>query len=329
MLSEEKEQTQIWPSQIIHKELGVSIREIIEVMVKQESTVYKCPDYENLVLHIETASGTGTSTHVLKYRRKVCKWFFAVIDQLQINRETAAIAMSYLDRFTASVASTSRFPCNAEFFQLSAISALYLAMKIGDVLVIAIEDLVLLSSGRISKCDLEQMEKALLPSLGWRVHPPTVVSFIRMILRLMPAPNSDSIENVNVADFEIRRSILELSCFYAELSLWDYNLCVWPSRPSIVGMASVLNAMGTIDVACMSYESKRQFTNIILSVSPHLNPDSEILKNTKQRLQELFVESGSSHLFGTNTAINNTELITESRAMFSQSPVCVSKLDQA
>ncbi len=147
--------------------------DVLFVIFEQEGTVYKCDDYiSGFHKHRHTIkrvcfSRDSPSTQSLvssesskvdeSWRELICEWIFNIIDYYSFNRETAAVAMSYLDRFLASRPSVSR-----ETFQLAAMTALYLAIKLLEPCHLQANDLAKLSHGRYSAEHIVIMEESIL-----------------------------------------------------------------------------------------------------------------------------------------------------------------------
>ena len=79
------------------------------------------------------------------WRRKICQWSFKVIDHYKIDREVVSGAMNILDRYMAvetkclnrdrmDICSDQAFPkaIDSRTFQLTAMTSLYLAIKLSD-----------------------------------------------------------------------------------------------------------------------------------------------------------------------------------------------------
>ena len=83
------------------------------------------------------------------------------------HREVVAVALSYLDRYLATRA------VNRRIFQLAAMTALYLAIKLYEPGKLRLASLIELSRGYFLAEHIVIMEDSILQSLGWHVHPPT------------------------------------------------------------------------------------------------------------------------------------------------------------
>ena len=173
-----------------------------------------------------SASGNTQSTQINEvWREKICEWCYQVVDHFDFHREVVAVAVSCLDRYLATRA------VNRRIFQLAAMTALYLAIKLYEPGKLRMASLIELSRGYFLAEHIVTMEDSMLQSLGWHVHPPTSFAFVRDLVRLLP-------EDVAPA---ARHDVAELARFLTELSVCDYGLAT--KRPSSVALACIVNAV--------------------------------------------------------------------------------------
>ena len=102
----------------------------IRTMRKQEVTHHQCADYMR-----DSDSYLSTASQIVdeESRIKMCEWCYQVVDFCKFRRETVGIGMSYLDRYISTrqgrLALTDR-----KFYQLAAMTSLYMAIKIHEPL---------------------------------------------------------------------------------------------------------------------------------------------------------------------------------------------------
>ncbi|KAL7577748.1 hypothetical protein ACA910_010510 [Epithemia clementina (nom. ined.)] len=240
--------------------------EQIRAMLMQEVAAYGTVDYlapsfqQNLAYYRaeeETDSSCdppvpSTSTSVDSsssgitelWREKICEWSYQVIDHFDFSREVVAIAMNYLDRYLAT-----KF-ANKKIFQLAAMTALFLAVKLHERSKLSMSSMIELSRGSFNLEQMVVMEISLIRGLRWHLHPPTAQSFVQRFLLLVPstAISPDALYDV-----------LELSRFLTELSVIDYFFVT--QRPSHIGLAALLNAMQ--DIAAVSIEVQSEFVDLV------------------------------------------------------------------
>ena len=90
------------------------------------------------------------------WREKICEWSYQVVDHFDFSRETVNVSLSYLDRFLASR------PANKKFFQLAAMTSLYIAVKLYEPGILTPASFVELSRGFFTEDHVTAMEESIL-----------------------------------------------------------------------------------------------------------------------------------------------------------------------
>lgn len=313
-------------------------------MVQQEETGYSCPNYVAEMAIPESErdpekrekadfgnNGLGCLNEAQRqmHRRRdtISAWLYEVVDQCDLSREIVAVAMSFLDRFIATIVMMSSNAVNGYIYQLAALTALYMSVKLHDHRPIRIERLAQLSRGRFTKEDMKEMERSMLTALEWRMHPPTAVAFVHEFLKLVFVSDQENeVENEAGRSVPgVASAIFELAQFFTELSVIDYKLCVNPNRPSMIAYASILNAMERISLTQLEHEVRCLFLDRISSVCPHLTPFSANVSVLRRRLLDVYDQSFAepdSHAHPRHSKEHATAVITPPRPV--SSPVCVS-----
>jgi hypothetical protein len=183
-------------------------------------------------------------------RTKIVDWCYSIIDMCQLDRETVAMAMSIVDRFMSnrhrmpgsgisSCFSHQEVLLNRSTYQLVAVSALYIAVKINERVNLSSDDLAALSRGIYSKESIEAMERTILDCLAWRVSAPTAFQVGHVIIELMIA----KVQKANASVVDVRRweSIREELAYQTEIAIRDYQLAL--QRPSNVAYMAIVNAI--------------------------------------------------------------------------------------
>lgn len=180
--------------------------EIIDVMRIQEGTSYRRSDYLN-------SSAPQDSTDNLRnvldgtWRQRIVEWMYGVVDHCSLRRDSVATATYYLDLCVERGLITSR-----EQYQLAAMTALQIAIKLCDSTVVKLQSMVALGRGLFTEQDVIIFEAKMLKCLNWLMHPPTPVCFLRQFLRLLP-PSITPVTRYMIA--EVTRFISEVSvCLY-------------------------------------------------------------------------------------------------------------------
>mmetsp|Transcript_39672 Transcript_39672/g.95425 ORF Transcript_39672/g.95425 Transcript_39672/m.95425 type:complete len:378 (+) Transcript_39672:387-1520(+) len=220
-------------------------------------------------------SSSSSSSQINElWREKICEWCYQVVDHFDFNREVVSVAMSYLDRYLATRT------VNRRIFQLAAMTALYLAIKLFEPGKLRMSSLIDLSRGYFLAEHIVTMEDSMLGSLNWRVHPPTPFAFCRDLARLLPRGVGP----------RARHDVGELARFMTELSVCDYWFVT--RRPSSVALASLLNAIelqgphGGVDPGC-----KAEFLRKVVEMGMDISGDGEIVE-CYERLREMYDAGG-------------------------------------
>ena len=227
------------PSSTLHE-----IEDTLRMMRKQESTVYRRYDY--------LSSQTDLSERVVdgSWRQRIVEWMYGVVDHCNLRRDSVAVAAYYLDLSLINGLVVSR-----REFQLAAMTALQLAIKLYDSTIVKLDSMVKLGRGLFNEQDVITMEIKMLKALNWHVHPPTPVCFLRQFLRLLPA---------SVIPLT-RYLIAEVTRFISEISVCLYKFVKYP--PSVIAYAGMLLAIERIDDATLPYWQRQQIFELMASVA--------------------------------------------------------------
>lgn len=220
------------------------VEDILVVMRQQEMTTYRRRDY--------LSGNEGFATHVVDgaWRQRIVEWMYGVVDHCSLRRDSVAIAAYYLDSCVEKGLVESR-----QEFQLAAMTALQLAIKLYDSTMVKLDSMVKLGRGLFTEHDVVNMERKIVSSLEWRLHPPTSICFLRQFLRLLPA---------SVAP-PTRYLIAEVARFIAEISVC---LCKFISLPpSMIAYAGMLVAIERIDETTLTVDLRDQIHGAMSKVA--------------------------------------------------------------
>jgi len=198
----------------------------IDTMRAREENTSRCHDY-------------FTPTVDSKCRKLMVNWCFTVVDAFALSRETVGVAMSILDRYLSSGKGKSidALKCT-QAFQRSAITSLFMAIKIHEPSVLGIKLLVKLCRGVYTERDIVATESEILFALDWRVYASSTspMEYVRHLVQLLP-------EIADVAD-----NILENAARRMDVATSDvyFSTC----RASSVGVACLAGALD--DMSMMS-----------------------------------------------------------------------------
>jgi hypothetical protein len=178
--------------------------------------------------------------------------------------------MSYLDRYLATRT------VNRRVFQLAAMTALYVAIKLYENGNFAISSVTALSRGYFIAEHIVAMEEIMLNALNWHVHPPTPIAFSRdfMLLVSMDIPP------------EVRSEICELVCYLTELSVCDYWFVT--RKPSTIAIASFMCAFELLGYQRIESGYQDDFLQRLVDNGFDIASD-EGLDHCCARLRDIFV----------------------------------------
>jgi hypothetical protein len=228
------------------------VQDILTVMRKQEMSHYRRCDYLSDEIPESERVVDGS------WRQKIVEWSFSVVDHCSLRRDSVLVATYYLDICVMKGVIKSR-----EEFQLAAMTALQLAIKLYDSTMVKLDSMVKLGRGLFSEKDVLAMEEKILRALDWHVHPPTPVCFLRQFLRILPP-------SVNPLT---RYMIAEVTRFISEISVCLYRFVKYP--PSIIAYAGMLIAMERVDEVSLPIWQRQQIFSIMASGAnlKHTSPE--------------------------------------------------------
>jgi len=244
-------------------------------------------------------------------RRKMIEWCFQVVQFYDIEREIVVVGFSYVDRYIGEL--TDRSILNdRKKYQLLVMTSIYLGTKVFGTKVIDINLLVNLGRETYLKEEFEEMERDILETLQWRVHPPTSMSFVRHLLMVASMLKMDA---------DLVLELQKLSYFQIEKSLYEYKNSL--INPSVVAICSIVNSLEHELFDTLAHEVK---TSFILELMRICNIDQE---SDDVQYGRCLLSNDSSPIFKINyqkhgTGIENSRT-HQSHDCVRLSPVCVSR----
>ncbi|CAB9499257.1 diatom-specific cyclin [Seminavis robusta] len=199
----------------------------LQALCRQEESAYKISG--NYLTSTEDAK---VSRRRGKCRAAMVTWFITVVDYLEFERETVAIALNFLDRFLETPQGKVCLTTTPRQFKMAGMTCLYTAIKAHEPEAIEPDLVVELSGNLCSVEDIEAMERTILAALDWRVNPPTALAFCRQLLGIVPK---------GVVSRKDCAALLELAQVQTELAVSDPRLITTP--PSLLALASIFNAL--------------------------------------------------------------------------------------
>lgn len=237
-------------------------------MIVQEQTSYRYESYFPKSLSPQEID----KQHQLNvsWREKICQWSYNVVDHFDLPREVVAVSLSLFDRYLA----TRHNQCSGNMALLTSLTTLHITIKIHSEKTVKLSTLASLSRGQFGPQDIEKMEWQIFEALDWKLHPPSLFSFISHFLMAFPAEVSHS----------VRKEIFEVAIYMVELSVCDSSYVRYPW--STVAMAAILNVMEDLSYSRLSLASRQTFWNEITTKTSF--QETSRLHSARQRLRSLF-----------------------------------------
>lgn len=282
----------------------------LKVMKQQEeSSTYKVFDY--LAKHSELLKRVNKPIDE-DCRVKMCEWCYQVVDFCKFRRETVSIGMSYLDRYLCSREGRSAL-ANRKEYQLTAMTALYIAIKIHEPLEMETALLADLSRGCYEEMEFVHKEEELLQGIKWRVGGPTCLGFLQHYLALLP----------DVVHPAVAEALMEYARYQTELAISEHSLV--DVAPSEIALAALLNAMEGMDLFLLPPKVQAKFVRTVEKVSG-LNADDVVgIQSTMSMLLCNLVKDDDEVLDVADTFEEEYSVATSKHR---QSPVSVTRKGQ-
>lgn len=203
----------------------------------------------------------------------MCEWSYMFVDHYNFDRELVDISFNLFDRFLSrliidteikaksgikKVSTFNTTSINRTTFQLISATCLAIAIKIhsnqnqsrtrNNFQITSIIEI--LSRGNFTTVDMVHMEREILTVLQWQLNPSTSLSYVRYIIEIIMTSNffdSDCSDKDKPLLKKKMYDLYQKAEFYTETAVFDDDLMLKERvEPSIIAVASVLNAMNEI-----------------------------------------------------------------------------------
>jgi len=259
-------------------------------------------------------------------RTKMCVWYYEMSDFLNIDRATASRSITLLDRFMATpvhrriagassraASSSATDPDNVagvvltasqnrDEYQLVALTALILAIKLYERLNIQPEHVSYLSRGRCTSDEVIKMEMIMLAALEWRVCTADKADYVDVFLDVMfPTKKYKmlGLDGKYISDGDcvdddhlLLSGLKDLANLQIQLS--DFESSFSTLKPSMVAFAAVINAVEMKKDEILSKVDQHMFLESVQSLMHRMyndplntNKEREQLARTVERLRVL------------------------------------------
>ncbi|GKZ01450.1 G1/S-specific cyclin-E1 [Mayamaea pseudoterrestris] len=297
-------------SHIANEESFAEALDVFLCMAETDQKRYHCRDYFARRASRKSPSSCASSrcSHLdedeeteddvdASCRFKMCEWAYRVCDHFDASRETVAVAFSMLDRFI------DKCCCDRTAFKLASMTALHMAAKLVNPKIISMENLADLSRGEFDLQHIVDMERIILKTCDWTLHPPTVQAFIARFAALLPYDSATTV-----------KSIYQRASFFAELSVYEYSLVT--ERRHLIAVSCILNAIEGIDGSTQANAQGIEFLeNVQSSLCSTLAAlDVSRLAVVQEALWRLYSSSPQAH-YDVAAAIRSNQSNTTIGAM--------------
>jgi len=238
----------------------------------EDATCLAFAEEQTRIGYSQSCASAGSDTPVscaasCGWRERVAQWFYDLIDHLGENRELAYIAMNILDRYTGCSC-----PSDERLYEVEAMSALFLAVRIGGSGNLALGQLVSMSRhGRVLEKDIIAMGKSMISTLSWDQRILTPADFVRLYVD----NGAPALLTTNTRD-----SLLDSAMYLVELAVFDLALA--RKRPSQLAAAATLTAIKRL--SGFHPESKASLISAIAVLAPSRFCDLSALQDRLERI---------------------------------------------
>ena len=176
-------------------------------------------------------------------RTTLVKYGYRFVDFCDCPREVVAIAMNYMDRFLGTPCGWQWLAVGIQpsqrgtFLNLVFMTALYTAMKLHAPSAVSSGTVAVLSRGLFTTEQVEYMERIMIETLEWRLHPPTALAFVRHLLDIVPT---------QLLDATTRDALYDVVRLQIQLAVSDYSFVT--TRASTLALCAINVALQSMCV---------------------------------------------------------------------------------
>uniref|UniRef100_A0A7S4J0F2 Cyclin-like domain-containing protein n=1 Tax=Odontella aurita TaxID=265563 RepID=A0A7S4J0F2_9STRA len=294
---------------------------IAAMRLVEDAPAYQCSSYlnEDLPSHPMTSANDSIDADC---RAKMVNWSLSIVDYCGFNRETVAVALSFVDRFLSQrTTAATEVLSDRRKFQLLFMAALHIAVKTREQMQLDGPLLSKLSRGTYAANEFIEYERHLLELLGWRVSGPTAMDFVREYLLLLPK---------NGVNPSVQARLLDCAQRQSELAMRDFKFTT--IKRSVVGQSAILNSIESMGYHEFPSRQRAEFF-ATLEDATGLDTKCEVVFESRLWLQEACISicatttGDHKHESNTTHAQRDHEHAKGSAGESkSDSPVCVSRL---
>mmetsp|Transcript_27205 Transcript_27205/g.41820 ORF Transcript_27205/g.41820 Transcript_27205/m.41820 type:complete len:333 (-) Transcript_27205:50-1048(-) len=216
------------------------------------------------------------------WRERVAQWCYDVIDHLELPREVVYLAMNILDRYIAS--SHTPFSQDKDVYEATAITSLFLAIRISGSMDIKVPDLLCMSRSSAQTKDIHSTGSSILETLTFSQQILTPTAFVKALMSFL----TSSLSTRN------SMSLFELSSYLVEIAVCDQQFC--RVRPQELAFAALFIAMSEQSEA-VDRKTLSLFVHLVQQETG-MSPTSPQVASICARLRDLYNQTQDSSRSG-------------------------------
>lgn len=151
------------------------------------------------------------------WRRKICHWMFQTAREFDLQMDSVANAMHFLDQFL------SRTSVDRAALQLMGMVCLWVATKVHEARPILIAEMAIMCERKFSREDMLDAEQQLATLIQFHFSPPNCFSFARDMVALLPAKSERDRDACLASVFQVLelalQDIVSVGCDASSLAL--------------------------------------------------------------------------------------------------------------
>lgn len=266
----------------------------------------------------------------IESRTKMAQWCYQLTDICNLSRHAVTRAMAFLDRYLATIVSNNNSNngssnerallqsalTDQRHYQLLSMTSLYIIIKIHEPLAMDASLLSEISAGCYTTHEILDMERHMLSVTRWcGLHDCTHQEYITLLLGLC----NPKWYRYNIT---VLGCVLDVALYHVELATCDYYLMNSKNKKSEVALASILNALESVnDEEWSSHNVKYEFVMRlveVLSLDDENDNDSDDVDmmmtrvaDIQDRLRKLFCCQNSSDSNSNDSSGNNAMAVDD------------------
>jgi Cyclin, N-terminal domain len=228
--------------------------ETLRIMLRQETNYYQKEDFRAMqkksIQAVHSAHPAHTIDHIdTTCRTKMCHWFqqictFCQYDDMDESTLIIENAMNFLDRYVVtpkgSVALLDR-----NYYQVTAITCLYMAAKIHASAAISANDMSQITRNVYNSQQIEDTEYRILQALQWHVNPPTTSVFVSEYVKSMIS-HSHPTFHAEASFVACLQSVVDIAHTRIATTICEEKFMTIPA--SIIAYTAIVHAMQSLAV---------------------------------------------------------------------------------